>query len=113
MRQHPFAKVKTILAGVRAEFPAQELMLRLESLSLAMWYSVEKNFGPTSACDSARKERVAQLEQKFRKLASCLHLPPEEAWLQFTHIKDLVLHECACVCMCRRRTHIQISAWNL
>ena len=75
-------------------------MLRLESLSLAMWYSVEKNFGPTSACDSARKERVAQLEQKFRKLASCLHLPPEEAWLQFTHIKDLVLNECACVCVC-------------
>ncbi|CAE7033166.1 unnamed protein product [Symbiodinium sp. CCMP2592] len=80
--------VKTILAGVRAEFPAQELMLRLESLSLAMWYSIEKNFGPTSACNHARKERVAQLEQKFRKLASCLHLPPEEAWLQFTHVKD-------------------------
>ena len=65
-------------------------MLRLESLSLAMWYSVEKNFGPTSACNNARKERVAQLEQKFRKLASCLHLPPEEAWLQFTHIKDIL-----------------------
>ena len=72
---------------MQAEFPDQELVSQLEALAPSMWSSL-KNFGPSAPEQAAKVRRKAELEGKFRKLATCLGLPAAEAFAQFQQVQD-------------------------
>ncbi|CAE7232708.1 unnamed protein product, partial [Symbiodinium sp. KB8] len=82
------ARAKTVRAGVLSEFPSQEIMLQMEGLSLAQWNALN-GFGKTTADKAAKKDRVVDLERKFRKVAKVVHVSEDEALKQFLELKAM------------------------